>query len=169
MLKDIIRLGGILCMITLIITLALAGANYLTKDRIADNNIQKEIMARREVIDADSFDPLTKSIYAAKKAGKTQGYCVNVAPKGYGGDIRMIVGVDTEGTVTGVKIISHSETAGLGARVRESTFIDQFKGKTSAALGENIDAISGATVSSRAVTEGVNDALSVLNNIIKGG
>jgi electron transport complex protein RnfG len=79
----------------------------------------------------------------------------------------MMVGVDTDGIVTGVSIVSNSETKGIGSKVMSNVngVLDQFKGKSAAdgtlSVGKNVDAISGATVSSRGVTTGVNAALAV--------
>ena len=88
------------------------------------------------------------------------------------GNIEMMVGVDADGVVTGVSIVSNSETSGIGSKVMNNEplangtpVLDQFIGKSAAdgtlAVGTNVDAISGATVSSRGVTTGVNAALAV--------
>ncbi len=101
------------------------------------------------------------------------GYAVTVSASGSQGTIEMMVGVDTEGTVTGVSIISHSETSGIGTKVmgNEPTasgvgVLDQFVGKSAAdgtlSVGTNVDAITGATVSTRGVTSGVNAALAAI-------
>ena len=78
----------------------------------------------------------------------------------YGGEINMTVGIDTGNSVKGLEIVSHSETAGLGARIDEPAFRQGFNGITEeAVIGGNVDAISGATISSKAVAAGVNAAL----------
>ena len=80
---------------------------------------------------------------------------------GFGGPIEVTVGVDTHGTVTGLSVggSSFAETAGLGAKAKEPAFTDQFVGKTAPlTLKVDVDAISGATITSRAVTDGVNTA-----------
>lgn len=95
------------------------------------------------------------------------GYVVNVtSPNGYGGDITLAVGILTDGSVSGVSVISQSETAGLGAKCADKAFTDQFVGimgpveyvKGVKSEPNQIDAISGATVTTRAVTEAVNAA-----------
>ena len=112
------------------------------------------------------------AIYEAQVNGETVGYAVTVSASGSQGTIEMMVGVDTEGTVTGVSIISHSETSGIGTKVmgNEPTasgvgVLDQFVGKSAAdgtlSVGTNVDAITGATVSTKGVTTGVNAALAV--------
>ncbi len=102
--------------------------------------------------------------------GENAGYALTVVASGSQGTIEMMVGVDAEGTVTGVSIVDNSETPGIGSKVmgNEPTasgvgVLDQFQGKSAAdgtlAVGSNIDGITGATVSSRGVTAGVNAAL----------
>ena len=105
--------------------------------------------------------------YEAQAGGSTIGYALKVVASGSQGNIEMMVGVDTEGVVTGVSIVKNSETSGIGSKVmnNENGVLDQFIGKSAAdgtlTVGKNVDAISGATVSSRGVTTGVNAALAV--------
>ena len=115
-----------------------------------------------------------KKIYEGKtKDKKVIGHCIKVEPIGYGGAISMIVGVGDDGKVRGVKIISMSETPGLGARANEPGFTDAYKGKSgdikvkkSGTPADNeISAISGATITSKAVTEGVNLAVAVAESL----
>lgn len=96
------------------------------------------------------------------------GYAIEVCPTGFDGEISMMVGVDTEGNVLGISIISHTETAGLGAvaaadNAKGEAFRNQFIGMNGTLAvtkdGGTVDAISGATITSRAITEGVNAAL----------
>jgi electron transport complex protein RnfG len=99
--------------------------------------------------------------------GQSAGYAIKVVASGSQGSIEMMVGVDAEGTVTGVSIVSNSETSGIGSRVmaNENGVLDQFQGKSAAdgtlTVGSNVTAISGATVSTKGVTTGVNAALAV--------
>lgn len=110
----------------------------------------------------------------------TYGYVVTVTSKeGYGGDIQFTVGFNLEGTVTGISMLSINETAGLGMKAKEKSFTDKFVGKSggnfvvdkdnSAGLENEIDAISGATVTTRAITKGVNAAYITVMEILKGG
>ena len=107
-------------------------------------------------------------IYEAQVNGESVGYAITVSASGSQGTIEMMVGVDTEGTVTGVSIVSHSETSGIGTKVmnNEDGVLDQFKGKSAAdgtlSVGTNVDTITGATVSTRGVTTGVNAALAAV-------
>ena len=109
-------------------------------------------------------------------AGNTIGYVVNVTnSKGYGGAIEMAVGMDTDLNITGLSIISNSETAGLGANCTKDTWRAQFNGKTipityskTGAVGANeIDAISSSTFTTKAVVWGVNSALYVIQMGVK--
>ena len=106
---------------------------------------------------------------AAVYQADDKGYVVEVTPSGFGGTIDMVVGVGTDGTVTGVSIISMSETSGLGANASKESFRSQFVGKSGVLAvskdGGEIDALTGATITSRAVTSGVNTALVVASEM----
>lgn len=119
-------------------------------------------------------------LYANDANGERIGYVVaTVSPNGYGGDISVAVGIDAKtSTITGFSVLSNSETAGLGARCTEDVFVSQFAGKDATSIeyvkgggaaGNQIDAISGATVTTNAVTEAVNSALAVYGNVLKEG
>lgn len=106
------------------------------------------------------------------KAGE-DGYVVTTTSKeGYGGNIQITVGITADGTVSGISILSISETAGLGMKATEPAFYGQYEGKQAEKFavskdggeGEPIDAISGATITSRAVTAAVNVALAYYQN-----
>ena len=116
---------------------------------------------------ASSAGATVTEAYEVQVGGAPAGYALKIVSSGSQGNIEMMVGVDGEGTVTGVSIVKNSETSGIGSRVMENEngVLDQFIGKSAAdgtlAVGTNVDAISGATVSSRGVTTGVNAALAV--------
>lgn len=91
-----------------------------------------------------------------------EGRAIAVRTRGYGSEIELLVGIDKRGAVSGLKVLSHRETPGLGAKITAPAFLGQFQGKKITdriAVKEDIDAITGATVSSRAVCKGVRDAL----------
>ena len=141
----------------------------MTADKIAVLNQEKTAASMEQVLPADSYTPLDYSgsqteVAAVYQAGD-QGYVVEVTPAGFGGTIDMVVGVKTDGTVSGVAIISMSETSGLGANASKDSFRSQFTGKSGELAvtkdGGDIDALTGATITSRAVTRGVNTALQV--------
>lgn len=117
-------------------------------------------------------------VVAADKDGKALGYVITVTSHaGYGGDITFSMGITNEGTLNGYSITEISETAGLGMKAKEEAFMSQFRGipaamlevtKSGAASETEIDAISGATITSRAVTYGVDAGLAYFNSISGG-
>lgn len=170
----VFRLTLTLFLITTIVAGLLGLVNYVTADTIAEQIAQKAENAMRQVLEADSYEPLDvpeeSAVTAAYRAGD-KGYVVRVAPNGFGGAIDMMVGVDVSGAVTGVAIVSQSETASLGANCTREDFRAQFTGKTGTLSvskdGGEIEALTGATVTSRAVTEGVNTALEFVQEVLK--
>ena len=123
---------------------------------------------------------ISEVLEAKNDAGELLGYVLSFASKeGYGGEILISMGVDLTGTITGVKVLTASETAGLGAKCKEDVFTSQFVGiqnqtvtytKTGKTNPNEIDAIGGATITTKAVTNAVNNALAfIYNNIqVKG-
>jgi electron transport complex protein RnfG len=107
--------------------------------------------------------------YAATASGKPVAYISSTAGKGYSSFIQMLVSLDTDLKISEVKVLSMNETPGLGDQVLEKSFLDQFKGKPLSQIilikgetKENIQAITGATISSRGVTNGIKDAVQTL-------
>ncbi len=188
--REIIKLGIILCVITFSVALLLGLANLATADRIALLNQQAQDEARKAVLSsADSFESMdidglgegdykiVSSVFIGKSDGNVVGYSIGVAPNGFGGAIDMIVGIDGEGKVTGIHIVNHAETPGLGSKANEPKFKEQYNGKTtknplgvikSGTPKENeVVAISGATITSNAVTQGVNMAIKIYKQKIE--
>lgn len=171
--NQMVKFGIILALICLTATLVLAVTYEVTKPKI-DEAMKGEEKKALELIlpDADTFSEKTKDgidYYEAFKGKELIGYCVKVVSNGYNGFIRIIAGIDLNGVITGVEVIEHSETPGLGAKINEIKpgekspwFLKQFAGKPASEIevGKNIDAITGATVSSKAVTEAVNKTVS---------
>ena len=111
-------------------------------------------------------------IQAAYQDSTLLGYCVQVTVQGFNGEIRLLVGVTPEGEVTGVVVLDEQESKGLGAEREE--FLAQFSGRSGTITvnqGRNaVDAVSGATITSQAVAEGVSTALSVVAHLdLEGG
>ena len=130
-----------------------------------------EITAEMEAAAASAGGSVTEA-YAVEAGGAAAGYALKIVASGSQGSIEMMVGLDTEGVVTGVSVVKNSETAGIGSKVmgNEPTakgvgVLDQFIGKSAADgtlnVGSNVDAITGATVSTKGITAGVNTALAV--------
>ena len=165
-----VKLAGTLLLISAVVAGLLGLVNFMTEDRIAALNAEKTAASMQEVLPAAGYEDLgysgedstVKTVY---RAGD-QGYVVEVLPAGFGGEIDLVVGVASDGTVTGVSIISMSETSGLGANATKESFRSQFIGKTGELAvskdGGEIDALTGATITSRAVTRGVNSALAAV-------
>ena len=168
--KFILRLALTLLAITAVVAAALAGVNMITAPAIAQLNAQKTQEAIElvlpgggEVVENFPAVDLVSKVYASDT-----GYAIEVTPGGFDNTITMMVGVDTEGKVLGISVVSHTETAGLGAVAASGTpageaFRGQFVGQSGSVSvtkdGGTMDAITGATITSRAVCAGVNAAL----------
>ena len=191
--KFIIRVAGTLTAICLVVSALLGGVNAITADKIAAiNQANTEASLQAVATGADEFAPLELTdamtatasaagaklteAYTVKAAGEAVGYAFKVVASGSQGNIEMIVGVDADNAVTGVSIVNNKETAGIGSKVMENNalpsgtgVLDQFIGMSGAGsltVGKNVDAISGATVSSKGVTKGVNAALAVAEALV---
>lgn len=177
--KDIFRLGAILFVICAVASLMLSLTNNITAPVIEQRNIQANNESRQEVLKAaeefsevkDVKGDLIEEVYQGTKGGEVVGYTIKTTPKGYGGKVEVMVGISNDGKISGVKIGNHSETPGLGSKSADPSFKDQYNGKSTKtplnvvkgnASNENdIVAISGATITSKAVTAGVNAAMDV--------
>lgn len=170
--KYILRLTLTLLLITAVVAGLLAFVNELTAGRIDELTRQKAEQAMREVLPAQDYTPLDaalpQGVTEAYRAGDA-GYVVRVAPNGFGGAIDLMVGVKADRTVNGVAVIAHSETASLGANCTREEFRAQYAGGAGPfAVGQDggtIEALTGATVTSRAVTDGVNAALDFVREV----
>lgn len=169
--KKILKLTFILFLICAITAGILGGVNELTHDRIAEQNRQKTVKAYSAVLPADDYElvelsPELKAAYPSvdkvSRAANGSGYVVESTFSGAQGLITLAVGVDDSLKCTGISVISHSETSGLGANAASSSEIGvnwraQFLGvDETVALtkaGGTIDALAGATITSRSVTE----------------
>ena len=175
-------------LVTCVIVAGLLGlVNGVTAGPIAAINQQKTQDAMAQVVsDASSFQAVGEIPQAALDAaaaaggtltelydGQDAGYVLKVVASGSQGNIEMMVGVDGDGVVTGVSVVDSSETAGIGTKVTSNEplasgtgVLDQFIGKSAAdgtlSVGSNVEAITGATVSTRGVTTGVNAALAAV-------
>ena len=171
----VLRLALTLLAITAVVAAALAGVNSITKPEIEKLTAQKTQAAIEAVLPGGGelvefpATALVSKVYASET-----GYAVEVTPGGFDNTITMMVGVDKEGNVLGIDIISHTETAGLGAVADAATpagvsFREQFAGKAGSVSvtkdGGEIEAITGATITSRAVCDGVNAALAVVGKM----
>ena len=174
--KYVLRLAGTLLLITSVVAALLAGVNSITAPKIAELSAQKTQEAIEAVLPGGGEEVaftddtgLVTTVYQGEA-----GYAVKVAPVGFDSAITMMVGVDTEGNVLGISGIDQSETAGLGAVCAASTsageaFRGQFVGMSGEVTvskdGGQVDAITGATITSRAVCKGVSAALACVANM----
>ena len=183
--KEIIKISVILFLITAIAALLLGVVNEKTAPLIAQNEEKKIRDALKGVMsDAAEFekteadvesDVTVSAIYKAKDSGgNVIGVCAIVETKGYDAGLKSAVGVDRDGRVTGVEIISHKETPGLGANAEKEEFRSQFTGKSGeiavvkSGAGENeINAISGATMTSNGVARSVNAVIAIAEAVLK--
>lgn len=186
--KFIVRVAGTLTAISLVVALLLGATNELTKDRITAINEANTKAALAAVVSSPDceFQPIEDIPQAAVDAasaqsgklteayqvvinGENAGYAFKIVAGGSQGDIEMIVGVDSDLAITGISVVDASETSGIGTKVigNEATTagtgaLDQFVGMSGAGtlvVKSNIDAVSGATVTTKGITKGANAAL----------
>jgi len=178
--KENLKLGVTLLIYTALAGLILAFAYDVTRPPIEARAKEEQAASMKVVLEAEEFTELTglsadKNItgaFESKTACNAAGYILKSNSSSYGGKIELLVGIDNEGSITGVKILSHTETQGLGSKAKDDpTFTNQFKGlsaESKLAVGSGIEAISGATITSKGVTEGVNTAINYYNTNLKG-
>ena len=188
--KFILKVAGTLTVIALVVAALLGVVNNVTKDKIAEQDAENTRIAMSAVAPegsefGDKMD-ISDAVAAAASAqggkivemypmtngGADAGYVVKVSASGSQGTITMMVGVDANKAITGISVISHSETSGIGTKVvgNESNaagepVLDQFigmSGSGSLVVGKNVIAVSGATVSTKGVTMGANAALAAV-------
>lgn len=193
--KEIVKPTLILFVICAVVTFLLAFVFDTTRPVIAERSAQDKLASLQRVLPgAASFggeetaDDLAaagvevpekvRAVYRGQAGGQPAGLVVEVASRGYSSVVRLLVGVTPEGAVSGVVVLSQSETPGLGSRATDASFLRQFetlrvsetlnlvKGGAAAAEGD-IDAVSGATITSRAVTAGVQDAMDIAETLAK--
>jgi len=179
--KEILKPTLILVAICLVMTALLAFTNMATKDAIAAQN-EKEASQSRQIAlpAADTFEQSSKSedCFIGKKGSNVVGYVFTTKASSYGGEIKVMTGIDKDGKVTGVILLSTNDTPGLGLNAQKESFRDQYKQKVpekgfevvkgGGAKEGQINAMTGATISSKAVTTAVNEAVKEYQKI-KGG
>ena len=187
--KFILKVAGTLTVISLVVALLLGLVNGVTKDKIAAIEAEKTRVAMSAVVPegsefTDALEIPQAAIDAAKAQGGTvselygvtnggaeAGYVMKISASGSQGSIVMMVGVDADKAITGISVVSHAETSGIGTKVvgnepnaAGEPVLDQFIGESGAGslvVGKNIIAVSGATVSTKGINMGANAALAV--------
>lgn len=188
--KENLKLGFILLIVTAVAGLFLGGAYTITKEPIEKQAALEKSQAMKEILpSADSFEVMEdiklpegtaiKEVNKALKGSETAGYAIKVTPKGFGGLIDMMVGITVDGKIGGIKILSHGETPGLGANATDISFYGQYRDrgtetklevvKTVPSKDNQIEAITGATITSRGITNGANEAIDYFTSSLKGG
>ena len=161
--KENLKPGLVLFIICLASAFSLSVVHSLTEEKIAKveeeqaNRALMDIFPTSELIEEDGY-------WRAEDEGETVGYASVVKSSGYGGEMRVALGIYPNETIKGVRVISHKETPGIGSKATKMSFLKQFSGLDSGDLkleNENgeIDAVSGATISSQAVTDAVKKGL----------
>ena len=187
--KFILKVAGTLTVISLVVAALLGVVNSITEDKIAAIDAENTRIAMSAVVPegsefTDKLD-ITEAVaeaasaqggkiselYGVTNGGAEAGYVMKISASGSQGTIVMMVGVDANKAITGISVVSHSETSGIGTKVVENKpnsagvpVLDQFVGLSGAGslvVGSNITAISGATVSTKGITMGANAALAV--------
>lgn len=180
-----------LVVICFVIAFCLAYVNSLTQDKIVERITLKAEEQRKQVLpEADSFKKIEnwqgkdasgyiREVYAAYAGQKLIGYVLSAAPKGYGGEIQVTVGIASNQTISGVRIGDNKETPGLGSKASEGSFINQYLNKSvknvfkvvkiKPSADNEIQAISGATITSKAVTAAVQSSAELVKILIKDG
>lgn len=176
---SIFQIAFNLAVVCLVSGIIIAATYYFTAPITEKKNAQLQQQSMQELVpDADSFVTVggKSEWYAATKDDQTIAYVVPATTKGYGGTIELLVAVSTDGSVMDFQILSANETPGLGSNASKDSFRSQFAGKTSDALTvvkdqtntENIQAMTGATITSTAVTKGVKEAVDEVNAYMGG-
>jgi electron transport complex protein RnfG len=163
--KDALKKAFPVILLTVVVAISvtlLTFTDRLTRDKIEYQKEQKIQSMLFEIFPNMSRYDFENDIYTIYSDGAKIGYAFLAVGKGYGGDIDILVGLEDETTIKGISIVSHSETPGLGSRITESFFTDQFTGLSidEVALKRNggeVDAITGSTISSRAVINAVRE------------
>ena len=187
--KFILKVAGTLTVISLVVAALLGFVNSITKDKIAEIDAENTRIAmsavapegsefgdKIEVTDDMVAAAATQSgkileLYPVTNGGAEAGYVMKISASGSQGTIVMMVGVDANKAITGISVVSHSETSGIGTKVvgnepnaAGEPVLDQFIGMSGAGslvVGKNITAVSGATVSTKGINMGANAALAV--------
>lgn len=170
--KSTLLIGLKLLLIAALVAGVVSFVNAKTASIAAENINREKTNAISEIFNNQPIETTEQNgIYTVTLDGKIIGYCLESTSSGFGGDMTLMVGYDADAMLSGVRVISHSETPGLGARVcdNEEGALSRYAGKSGNLVwGQDIDGISGATISSKAVLNGVNQATEKLLAFLGG-
>lgn len=177
MYKDVIKPTLVLIIISVIVSGLLAFTYNITGVGELGNGIVQadldtyvtEVLPEGSKLVLSETDVVDDALLGIYKDESQKGVAIHLITKGYGGEMKMLVGLDKEGKVTGAKVLETSETPGLGTKIENPDFIAKYIGKSKTVAltkdGGEIDGITGATISSRAFTAGVNKAFEIFEQI----
>lgn len=166
---SVLNIGARLLVICLAVAALVSLVNEVTKERYAQIQKEEQRMAIAGIFNVEQPDytELGDGVYLVTDGDVRLGVCVQTVTAGFGGDMTLMVGFDNNGAIIGVQILTHSETPGLGAKVNDGAYLSQYEGQNgNLTLGQDVDAVSGATISSRAVLDGVNRARDQFNRYV---
>lgn len=175
--REIIKLGLILLIITSVAGFILGGVNSMTAGIIEERAIEESLDAIEAFFpgldDAGVVDDgdilayeLVEEVYEVLEGDAIIGYTIKTVANGYDGPVEILTGINMDGEIQGIEILSQSETPGLGDRITEEDFKEQFVGQSTDSELE-VDALSGATVSRNAVVNGVSAAMDVFESKLR--
>lgn len=192
--KEMIKIGISLLIICSVAAMALSFTNEVTKDKIDEQRQLASEEARKQVLpDAAEFKIVSEDqlkelkaineiiieAYAAlDTSGTTIGYVFKTTPNGFSGAVEVTTGISVDGTVSGLRVGTHNETPGLGAKATDEAFYSQYAGKVTDSLigvsktgasGNDIQAITGATITSKAVSDGANASIDGYKWLVENG
>jgi electron transport complex protein RnfG len=191
--RDIIKTAVTLTLICLIVTAALAVTDYVTKDIIVNRTASDAKLIRSQILPAADYQPdasaaaliaanpsfrnIKETYKAIADDGSLLGYVITASSTGYSGEIDVVTGIDPKGMIVGVNIAQIAETPGLGMKALDKPFLSQLSGfvpssalnviKSAKTRPEEIEAISGATITSKAVTLAVQSAVDFAKLLMK--
>lgn len=184
MIRSVARLALILALVGAVAAVCLGITYAVTRNKIAEQAKQKEAEACVESLSSLGSTEKPKEMVDLERRARKKfpevkkiltcggvGASMVVKSMGFGGPITIAVGIDREGKVVGISVISHEETPGLGGDMVKESFLGQFKGKTaddSLEIGEDIQAITGATITSKAATAEIKTALEAFKEFVQG-
>ncbi len=188
--NETLKLGLVLFLITVVSATVLAVSNDITAPKIEEADRLKDELAKKEILpQGDKFEPLDEEkakevrasysnvleIYEGYNGNDVVGYTVKTKVNGYHGDIEFMTGVSTEGKITGIKILNHGETPGLGENATKPYFSDSFKNKpvdkeltaVKKPQGDDeVQALTSATITTTAIVDGVNTVREIYNSML---
>ena len=192
--KEFLKTGIVLLIICAVAAVALGLTNDFTYDKIQEQRKIASEQARIAVLPSAStfasatesemseissqFEIVSEAYVGLDASGNVVGYVIKSTPSGFSGEIEVVTGVSLDGLVTGLRVGTHNETPGLGAKATDALFFDQYTGLSTEAeigvsktpaSGNDIQAITGATITSAAVTDGANISIQAVKWIVENG